>query len=137
MIRLLTKGNHNGGHCFPAVTMRTFFQGFFKALRTLFRPQELWKGHGLRTPCWVHRNCGREPGGHSARELGVCPAAEAEYHHGTNSGPCAGRICWSLADTDAHHRARGDSMRRLQHCMGCEFFRTVRSEEGSAFKVEL
>lgn len=118
--------------------MRTFFSRLLATLRAvLLAPGPDAPGEGLRTPCWEHRNCGRQPGGHSAGELGVCPAAEAEYHHGTNSGPCAGRICWALGDTDAHHRAGGDAMRRLQRCMSCEFFRTVRREEGGDFKVGL
>lgn len=118
--------------------MRKFFSRLLAALRTAPpAPGSGTPGQGLRTPCWEHRNCGRQPGGHSAGELGVCPAAEAEYHHGTNSGPCAGRVCWTLADTDAHHRAGADAMRRLRHCMGCEFFKTVRREEGGGFKVGL
>jgi|GEM_PF-1110957 hypothetical protein len=116
--------------------MRVLLSSIFRTLHTLFRPMELWNRQGLRTPCWAYRNCGREPGGHNARELGVCPAADADYHHGTNSGPCAGRICWTLADTDAHRRCGGDAMRRLQGCMSCAFFKAVRNEEGSEFQVE-
>jgi hypothetical protein len=38
------------------------------------------------TNCWEHMQCGREPGGVKAAELGICPAAVDDAFDGINTG---------------------------------------------------
>jgi hypothetical protein len=44
-----------------------------------------------RTNCWQFKNCGREPGGKKASELGICPAASETRLNTINSGKNGGR----------------------------------------------
>ncbi|MBC8413316.1 MAG: hypothetical protein ISR96_08935 [Nitrospira sp.] len=80
--------------------------------------------------CWEFKKCGREPGGEHAGSKGVCPAALDETSEGTNSGKCAGRICWSIAGTFCDGIVQGDYAKKEVSCISCNFFLLVREEEG-------
>jgi hypothetical protein len=47
-----------------------------------------WRPEMLKRPtnCWEHMQCGREPGGVKAAELGICPAAVDDAFDGINTG---------------------------------------------------
>ncbi len=81
--------------------------------------------------CWEHRNCGRGPGGAKVSQLGVCPAATDASFDGINKGKNAGRICWAVAGTFCGGKVRGTFAEKRESCLGCEFFRHVRQQEGT------
>jgi len=88
----------------------------------------------LRQNCWQVKNCGRQPGGPRAGELGVCPAATTGMT-GINGGTNAGRICWAVAGTLCGGKVQGTFAQKAANCMDCPFYRTVRQEEGSRFQL--
>ena len=85
--------------------------------------------------CWEFKQCGREPGGLSADELGVCPAAAEERLDGVNHGHNAGRICWVVAGTMCNGEPQGTFVDKYRDCSLCEFFRMVRAQEGEPFII--
>jgi outer membrane lipoprotein SlyB len=85
--------------------------------------------------CWEFKKCGRQPGGPKTAELGACPAATFAGCDGTNMGKNAGRYCWKLAGTLCGGVVQGSFATKVSNCMKCEFFSTVKMEEGSSFKV--
>lgn len=85
-----------------------------------------------RINCWEHMKCGREPGGGSAAELGVCPAAADESFDGINSGRCGGRFCWAVAGTFCGGKAQGTFAQKRESCLSCGFYHRVQAEEGTA-----
>lgn len=81
--------------------------------------------------CWEFNECGREPGGESADELGLCPAASDASFNGINCGKNGGRLCWAVAGTFCEGEVQGTFAEKRQSCTECDFFKLVRSEEGS------
>ncbi|MCP4684016.1 MAG: hypothetical protein GY867_01085 [bacterium] len=79
--------------------------------------------------CWEVKNCGREPGGAKASELGVCPAATDKSVNGLNGGKNGGRTCWYIAGTFCGGLVQGSMAQKLSNCMECEFFKQVAREE--------
>ncbi len=49
--------------------------------------------------CWEMKNCGREPGGAHANNLGICSATVETRLDGIHDGRNAGRSCWVVAGT--------------------------------------
>ena len=89
-----------------------------------------------RQNCWEFKNCGREQEGDKVSELGVCPAAEDIECEGLNSGNYGGRICWAVAGTFCGGKLQGMFAQKLHNCMGCDFFKIVKEEQGVAnFKL--
>ncbi len=83
--------------------------------------------------CWEVLNCGRQPGGYRANEMGVCPAATELSHHGKNRGSFAGRYCWKVVGTFCEDNVQRDYAAKMRDCAKCTFFHQVKSEEGSEF----
>lgn len=82
--------------------------------------------------CWEAISCRREPGGESATEFGVCPAATDTSLHGINGGTNGGRICWAVAGTFCGGEVKsGGADERRATCMSCEFFARIIQEEGA------
>ncbi len=88
----------------------------------------------LRANCWQVKKCGREAGGAKAGELGVCPAAQADLSV-ANNGSHGGRICWAIAGTLCGGKVQGTFAQKVANCMNCEFYLTVKREEGATFKL--
>lgn len=82
-----------------------------------------------KSNCWQFMQCGREPGGKKADELGVCPAASDSTFHGINKGVNAGRICWAVAGTFCGGKVQGKFADKRRSCIRCDFFKLVRSQE--------
>ncbi len=80
--------------------------------------------------CWEHKACGREPGGINANECGICPAAAEVRLDGIHSGKNAGRACWAVAGTMCHEEPQGTFAKKQKVCSMCDFYQTVRNEEG-------
>jgi hypothetical protein len=81
--------------------------------------------------CWESKNCGRQAGGPKASELGTCPAATEAKLDGMNGGRNGGRACWILAGTLCGGKVQGSFAEKTGNCMECDFYKAVRSEEGS------
>lgn len=86
----------------------------------------------LKQNCWEYKQCGREPGGEKAEELGICPAASDASYEGINKGKKGGRICWAVAGTFCEGSVQGTFADKRESCTKCEFFKIVRMEEGVA-----
>ena len=89
----------------------------------------------MKKNCWEAKNCGRQPGGPKAGELGVCPAATNTSFNGKNAGKNAGRYCWKVAGTLCGGKVQGTSAQKAMNCAACDFFKQVRQEEGTAFAL--
>lgn len=84
--------------------------------------------------CWEVKNCGRQPGGAKAQELGICVAASDTRLNGIHGGQNAGRACWALAGTLCGGKVQGSFAEKLGNCLQCQFYDAVKQEEGSKFK---
>lgn len=85
---------------------------------------------GIKQNCWEFKNCGREPGGKNALEMGICPAADTKAVHGINGGKNGGRACWAIAGTMCSGKVQGIFVQKLMSCRACDFYSQVSSEEG-------
>jgi len=83
--------------------------------------------------CWEVKNCGRQPGGLKVAELGVCAGAIEKRTDGINGGKMGGRACWAITGTLCGGKIQGTYAEKLGNCMKCEFYQSVRNEEGNAF----
>ena len=83
--------------------------------------------------CWEVKNCGRQQGGQKTAELGECIAAGEKRTHGVNGGINGGRACWVISGTLCGGKVQGTYADKLGNCLKCEFYQTVRTEEGSSF----
>ena len=88
-----------------------------------------------RLNCWEDRQCGREPGGPHAAELGPCPAATDITSDGVNTGENAGRFCWAVSGTLCSGQVEGAFQEKTEVCQECPFFRRVKYEEGCHFQL--
>jgi hypothetical protein len=87
--------------------------------------------------CWEFMKCGREQGGVSASELGVCPASIEEGLEGVHGGKNAGRSCWVVAGTFCGGEVQGSFARKYRNCGKCNFYIKVRMEEGINFRMPM
>ena len=85
------------------------------------------------TNCWEFKKCGREPGGSKAAEFGACPATLETRTGGVNRGIRGGRACWAIAGTLCGGAVQGTFAAKLPNCRACDFYRKVKTEEGTAF----
>ena len=88
----------------------------------------------MRLNCWQYMDCGREPGGHHAGELGVCPVTTEWSLDGCNGGVNAGRACWVIAGTFCGGEPQGTFAKKYETCRQCEFFQRVEREEGPGYQ---
>ena len=88
----------------------------------------------VKANCWQVKKCGRESGGAKAAELGVCPASTASTT-GLNGGERAGRLCWAIAGTLCGSKPQGTFIQKASSCMNCDFYLSVKREEGSHFRL--
>lgn len=86
--------------------------------------------------CWEFVGCGRELGGENVPESGVCRASFETSTTGINGGKNGGRICWVVSGTFCWERMSGSYAKKILSCKSCDFFHTVKNEEGSAFELD-
>lgn len=86
--------------------------------------------------CWEFKGCGREPGG-ARKDLGVCPAAVDTRLNGTHGGKMGGRACWVLAGTLCGGKEQGTFAVKYHNCEKCDFYKTVRIEEGPRYNLSI
>lgn len=82
-----------------------------------------------RENCWDYKQCGREPNGSKAEELGVCPAAVEASTNGINGGLKGGRMCWAIAGTLCGGKVQGEFANKIANCVTCDFYGKVLNEE--------
>ena len=82
--------------------------------------------------CWEFKKCGRQPGGHKAADLGVCPVTVHQDLHGAHEGKNAGRACWVVAGSLCGGAIQGTYAQKLANCWRCDFMNAVKKEEAPA-----
>jgi hypothetical protein len=85
----------------------------------------------MKLNCWEIKKCGKEINGKNPEVSYACPAASDESSDGINGGKNAGRICWAVAGTFCDCETQGNLAQKIDSCMTCDFFKQVKSEEGS------
>jgi hypothetical protein len=83
----------------------------------------------MKKNCWEHKNCGRQPGGHKADELGVCPVTTYQALDGAHEGKNAGRACWAIAGSLCGGKIQGTYAQKFNNCWRCDFMNAVKKEE--------
>jgi len=83
----------------------------------------------LKTNCWEHKKCGRQPGGPRVQELGVCPVSTNQELSGAHGGKGAGRACWVVAGSLCGGKIQGSYAQKLNNCWRCDFMVRVKQEE--------
>ncbi len=83
----------------------------------------------VKKNCWEFKNCGRQPGGAKAAELGVCPATTLEDLDGAHGGKNGGRACWAVVGSLCGGKIQGTYAQKLHNCWRCEFMNIVKREE--------
>lgn len=91
----------------------------------------------MKQNCWEFKKCGREPGGISSVELGICPATTNEKLNNSNHGKNGGRSCWPLAGTLCGGKIQGVFALKFQNCMDCDFYKIVMREEIASGTLEM
>jgi hypothetical protein len=86
-------------------------------------------GFRIRQNCWEFKKCGRQPGGHKAQELGVCPATTEHALDGAHGGRNAGRACWVVVGSLCGGKIQGTYAQKLNNCWRCDFMNRVKQEE--------
>lgn len=84
--------------------------------------------------CWEYMECGRQPGGTNAKELGICPAAEEQAAEGIHCGKYGGRACWAVSGTLCGGGVQGSFASKMSNCTDCDFYKVVQYEEGDCFE---
>lgn len=87
--------------------------------------------------CWEFKKCGRELGGENALTLEVCPAAINVLLDGVHGGTNAGRACWTVAGTMCNGKVQGTFAKKIINCGSCDFYLTVRTEEGENLEMTI
>ena len=83
----------------------------------------------IKLNCWEFKKCGRQPGGHKAAELGICPATVNTELNTAHGGINAGRACWAIAGSLCGGKIQGTYAQKLHNCWRCEFMNMVKKEE--------
>ena len=91
----------------------------------------------MKQNCWQFKQCGREPGGKKAEELGVCPAATDTRLHGVHGGKNGGRACWVLVGTLCGGKVQGTFAQKYNNCELCDFFKSVKGEEEGTYELSI
>jgi hypothetical protein len=80
--------------------------------------------------CWEFKQCGREPGGKRAAELGVCLAATFKPADGFCAGQNGGRGCAYIVGAFCSGTVPGTRKDLSKHCTVCGFYQRLKSEHG-------
>lgn len=91
----------------------------------------------MKLNCWEFKNCGREPGGKKAAELGVCPTATCAELNESHGGKKGGRACWVIAGTMCGGQVQGSFAQKFKNCSVCDFYQAVKAEEKTGFQLSI
>lgn len=86
----------------------------------------------MKKNCWEFMKCGRQYGG---KESGgsPCPASTTIRLDTVHGGKNAGRACWVIAGSMSGQAPVGKFTIINGNCSNCQFYLTVREEEGEGF----
>jgi hypothetical protein len=87
----------------------------------------------MKLNCWEFTKCGRQAEGARQEAEGLCPATGEIRLDGIHEGISAGRACWAVAGTFSRADACCSLVPENNDCTVCDFYQTVRREEGGAF----
>ena len=87
--------------------------------------------------CWELKKCGRESNGSKADELGVCPASTEKTLDGVHDSTNAGMACWVVAGSLCAGKKQGTFAQKYADCQMCDFYRTVKQEEGVNLEMSI
>jgi hypothetical protein len=96
---------------------------------------ETSKERSRKINCWDFVKCGREFGGEKVAEIGICPASIDLSADGLNDGKNGGRFCWAISGTFCREKMQGFFAKKQLSCKSCNFFKTVKREEGINFRL--
>jgi len=85
--------------------------------------------------CWEFKNCGREPGGEKAHELGECPAATNTKANGFLGGKNAGKGCAYVTGTFCGGNIQGSFKDKEKNCINCDFYKTLKNHYGAEMGI--
>ena len=91
----------------------------------------------MKKNCWEFKKCGRQEGGEHVHDLGVCPASVEQRLDRVHGGKNAGRACWVVAGTMCGGKVQGTFAQKYENCEVCDFFKTVKREEGPAYQLSI
>lgn len=83
--------------------------------------------------CWEFKKCGRQASGLFNPRIIVCPAATETRLEGVHGGKNSGRACWVVAGTMCEGKVQGTFAQKHRSCEECDFYQSVRKEEGKNF----
>jgi hypothetical protein len=117
----------------------------YKALARILAATTMYQGSEIkpkkqrtqRLNCWEVKECGREPGGRNAAELGICSASVWDKDGEINGGKHGGRVCWVLVGTLCGGKVQGTFASKVGSCLKCNFYQYVRQQEGRDFRYAL
>lgn len=89
----------------------------------------------VKLNCWEFKECGREPSGVRAAELGVCPVCTEDRLDSVHGGRSGGRSCWVVAGSLCGGRVQGTFAAKYGNCKNCDFYGLVRKEEHPKFML--
>lgn len=90
-----------------------------------------------KTNCWDAKKCGRTTGGAHEKDLGICPVSLEKRLDGIHGGDNAGRACWVVAGSLCGGKVQGTFATKYEHCEKCDFYQTVKSEEGAKYEMSI
>jgi len=83
--------------------------------------------------CWEFKQCGREPGGRLATDLGECPAATVATIDGVHDGRNGGRACWVVTGSLCNGERQGTFAQKYDSCATCDFYTYVQKGQKGDF----
>ena len=87
--------------------------------------------------CWEIKNCGRERNGSKTDEQGICPSSTEKTLDGVHGGKNSGRACWIVAGTMCCGKIKGTYAQKYNNCRECDFYKTVKEEEGLDMEISI
>ena len=91
----------------------------------------------MKSNCWEVIKCGREPGGKSHVEKGVCPVTVFTAADGFLGGENGGRACVFIVGSLAMDKTIGTCERANGDCFKCKFFKRLKKQYKRAFRLDL
>jgi hypothetical protein len=90
----------------------------------------------MKKNCWEFKGCGMESQANNDT-AGRCPVPAMSMYDGINDGKDGGRVCWMIAGSACQGDIQGTFAQKLEACSDCDFYESVRVEEGKNLQLPL